>query len=126
MSDVQYKQYIIVIKPLADKVSKAKFGVHCAHSCLVAVLNHTDSERFKIWYNSGHLQVKIIKEVQTLQKLENIIYRAKEEGFFCAMISDAGFSEEMNKGDYIMGTVGPITEKEAFNLGIFKLSNYKK
>ena len=127
MSDVKlkYKQYIIVIKSLCEKVSRAKFGVHCAHASLKASLSRDiESTRFIEW-EVNQSQVKIVKEVKSLEKLKNIINKAKEKRLPCGIVPDAGFTEELGAGEIIMGAVGPITEEEAQELGIWRLSNYK-
>ncbi len=127
MPNIHYKQYIMIIRPLCEKVTRAKFGVHCAHSSLTACRNAElkHQERLNEWFFQNE-QVKIIKEVNTYQKLENIINKTREQDLPYAMISDAGFSDELARGDVIMGCVGPITEEEARLLGVWRLSNYKK
>jgi len=127
MSNVKYKQYIIVIKPKIEKVSQAKFGVHCAHASFSAYLySHQWSidDRCDVWYHENN-QTKIIKEIKTEQKLNNIMKKAEEQLLPHATIPDAGFTAELEEGEIIMGCVGPITEQEARELGVWRLSNYK-
>jgi peptidyl-tRNA hydrolase len=126
MVDVKYKQYIIVIKPIVNQVSRSKFGVHSAHCSLTASLVAwiQFKDRFDMWFKGGDLQTKIIKEVKTITKLENIIKKASEKNVPYSMIADAGFTSELERGEFIMGCIGPITEEEARELGIWRLSNY--
>ena len=116
----------IAPKPKVEQVSISKFGVHCAHASLSAAMDtyNNDRPRFLWWYDGGRLQTKILKEVKTLQKLENLMSKAKENSLPNAMIADAGFTSELEKGKYLMGCVGPITEEEARDIGIWRLSNY--
>jgi len=119
---MNYKQYILVLKKYRD-VSKGKFGAHCAHASLAASLKEgVTSERFTIWYE-GNDQTKILKAVKNLSKLNGMIKKALELGVSASIIPDNGASGEVPKGTVLMGAIGPITEEEAKQLGILKLSN---
>jgi len=118
-----YKQYILILKKYRD-VSKGKFGAHCGHAALTAALNGgVSTDRFIEWY--GKAQTKILKVVPTLNKLKTIIEGAMAQGYGASLIPDNGASGEVPKGTVIMGCVGPITEDEAADMGILKLSNLK-
>lgn len=123
MLDEFYKQYIIVIKKYRE-VSSGKFGAHCAHASLAASLDAQtwDVSRFEKWYSNCD-QTKILKKISSLVKLNEIIQLADQEDLPSAMIPDNGVSGEVPEGTVLMGCVGPITEKEAEELGILKLSN---
>lgn len=126
MSDVIYKQYIIVIKSLCETISRAKFGVHCAHASICAIDSLDDNQRgrYNDWMGRD-AQTKIVKEITSLEKLKNIMNKSLECHLPYGMIPDAGFTSETKSGTYLMGCVGPITEKEAKKLGIWRLSNYR-
>lgn len=122
MEELKYKQYILVIKKYRD-VSKGKFGAHCGHASLTATLNGgISSERFKIWYSKCD-QTKLLKVVDNPTKLKSIIDKALVLGYGACIVPDNGLSGEVPKDTVLMGAIGPITEEEAMELGILKLSN---
>ena len=113
----EYKQYLLIRQDLPD-IPLGKFYVHCAHSSNRVMYNrryHNDPIRFEQWWNEG--QTKIAKRVKTLQKLKNIIKKAKEKGFPWSMPVDV-----LTKKVFV-GCVGPITEEEARKIGILRLRN---
>ncbi len=123
------KQYILIRKDLKD-IPLGKIMAHCGHAPLTAIeiykkrKNYETNEmynhrmtRFYDWYENN--QTKIVKSINTLIKLENIIEKVKARNLPYVMLKDVSMDI------YILAAVGPITDQEAKELRIWRLSNFK-
>lgn len=116
------KLYILIRSDL--DVSVGKLMVHVGHICTQIVYNYSTNRFIKTWFDDFHRI--IILSVKNLDELTKYYYKwwAKPNRS-SVMIKDAGFYE-VPKGTILMCGIGPIFENEAKELGLNKLSLYKK
>lgn len=93
---MKYKQVIIVRKDI--EMSSGKMAGQVAHaSC--SVLQHIKKGKdehdrvYNNWYKGGLDQKKIILQVKSLTKLENIMKKADSLGISYYPVRDAGYTE---------------------------------
>lgn len=95
-------EYIIVNKDL--NISSAKYCVHACHASTIAALAQQNNLKFKVWYNDGKNQKKVILETKQ-KKLETL-----EKDFYS--VRDLGFTE-VAENTLIAVSLGVMSRKEA-------------
>lgn len=73
-------EYIVVNKDL--NISASKLGVHIGHACTIAAINEQHTNKFKLWYEEGQVQKKIILGAHTkkMEELEKEFYSVRDLG----------------------------------------------
>jgi PTH2 family peptidyl-tRNA hydrolase len=105
-----YKQVIAVRTDL--KLSKGKLAVQVAHASLEA-FQHTSQRVRQEWESEG--AKKVVVKVSGLRELEGIHRKARELGYPCSLIRDAGRTE-VEPGTVTALGIGPVKEAEADRL----------
>ena len=114
-----YKQYILIntqeIFPIGKIMAHVGHGVLTAHSNI-----NTEKQRLRwnLWI-SNYNQTKIVLEVDSIEKIENIIKKADRMGIPTSFIEDIHIKKK------IVGVIGPIIRNEAIFLGLLNLRLYK-
>jgi peptidyl-tRNA hydrolase len=125
--------YIIVRKDIGLHMTKAKFGVQCAHAALTSWIACLKRDPARAWAYMGTTlddkemvaQVKIVLEVKNLDALHRLEAKAKEAGFDTALITDAGRTEFNEPIETVLG-VGPIWWKTESDILFRRVQLYKE
>ena len=118
------KLYILVRTDI--DVSIGKLMVHVGHICTNIAYGWKDWWFIRDWIDRNQHTIIILK-VKNLTEIRKY-YNKWKKGFPnkpAVMIRDAGFYE-VEKGTILMCGIGPIYESEAKEIGLDKLSLYKK
>ncbi|MHA1149622.1 MAG: peptidyl-tRNA hydrolase Pth2 [Promethearchaeota archaeon] len=105
----EYKQVIIIRSDLGMSTGKK-----CAQSCHASVSSSDESrisekQIWKLWKQMG--QKKVILKVQSLEELEMIYKKVKDQKIPCFLIKDAGLTQ-LPPGTITALGIGPYYSKK--------------
>ena len=124
-------KFYILIRDGMD-ISAGKIAVHVGHICsnmawsFLCQPDRADLRRkFERWFFSSQ-QTKILLTVDSYDELMEYRIKARmEHALITWMIGDAGFTDELKRGEVIAFGIEPIDKLAAQALGLDKLELYK-
>lgn len=122
--DDELRIYIVIRRDVGDEMSKAKFGIQCAHAALTTfyLCQKRDRERADRYMRVA--QTKIVLEVPDEASLRELHEKARKAGYDAALITDAGRTEFA--GPTTTGiAIGPVWWKKEARKLIGSLPRYK-
>ena len=121
MSNFEFKQVILVRTDL--KMGRGKLAVQIAHAAVsnseIARKNSSYQSYWKKWIREG--QKKVTLKAETLGILLEFQEKAIKKGYPHALIQDAGLTQ-IPPGTKTALAIGPITNKQAKEIGLDELS----
>lgn len=100
--DRELIEFIIINKDL--ELTAAQYAVHISHVSTKAAMSELKTEQFKIWYQDGVNQKKILlkADVKTLENLEKKFYSSRDTGH-----------NNIKENELIAVSLGILSRKEA-------------
>ena len=115
----KYKQYILIRTDRYFPMGKVM--AHCSHNAVKNFFEEMDYEdmgyRHAQWYHKNDMTTIVI-DSKTLETIYCIVNKAKDMGI------PTSFIEDIHLKDKVCASIGPVTDKEAEELGLKKLKLY--
>lgn len=122
--DDELRIYVVIRRDIGEQISKAKFGVQCAHAALTTWALCVKRDPDRAWTYMEVAQAKIVLQVDGEAELRELHEKARIAGYDAALITDAGRTE-FDQPTTTAVAIGPIWFKREGTL-VKRLRLYKE